>query len=80
MTSPETGPNHPTDESPDAPLVGRALVRRRIGLALATVGVLAIVLMWVAAFNGWGSTDSIDQLSDKRWTKQANAVCTDRRE
>ncbi|MBK6439975.1 MAG: hypothetical protein IPF88_15755 [Candidatus Microthrix sp.] len=76
MTPPETDPNDPADESPDAPLAGGALVRRRIGMALATLGVLAIVLMWVAAFNGWGSTDSVDQLSDTQWTKQANAVCT----
>jgi hypothetical protein len=76
VTPPETDPNDPADESPDAPLAGGALVRRRIGMALATLGVLAIVLMWVAAFNGWGSTDSVDQLSDTQWTKQANAVCT----
>ncbi len=75
MTSPETDPTQPTDESPDAPLAGRALVRHRVGVALATVGVIAIVVMWVAAFNGWGSTDSVDQLSDGRWVEQARTVC-----
>ena len=75
MTSPETDPTNPADDSPEAPLAGGALVRRRIGMALAVVGVLTIVLMWVAAFNGWGSTDSIDQLSDGRWVDQARTVC-----
>lgn len=79
-SSPETGPTDPADDSPDAPLTGRALVRRRIGLGLGTIGVLAVVVMWVAAFAGWGSTDHVDQLSDERWTKEAGEVCADSRE
>lgn len=79
MTSPSPPETGPTDDSPEAPLSGRALIRRRVGLVLAGGGVILIVLMWVAAFAHWGSTDSVDQLDDQRWTSEARAVCADDR-
>lgn len=53
--------------------------RRRIGLLLGALAVLAVIIMWVAAFAGWGSTESIDQLADERWTSEAREICADRR-
>lgn len=76
--SPEPNPADPADESPDEPLTGGSLSRRRIGLVLGTVAVLIIGFMWVAAFSGWGSTETIDQLKDKRWTAAARSVCAPR--
>ena len=48
-------------------------------MVLGGVAILAVVIMWVAAFAGVGSTQSIDRLNDKRWTSAARDVCTEQR-
>lgn len=48
-------------------------------MVLGGVAILAVVIMWVAAFAGVGSTQSIDRLKDKRWTSAAGDVCTKQR-
>jgi len=48
---------------------------------IATVVIIvALGFMWVAAFAGWGSTESVDQLSDKRWTGAARSICATSRD
>ncbi|MCB1028579.1 MAG: hypothetical protein KDB24_12555, partial [Microthrixaceae bacterium] len=78
MTSPPPT-EAPPDEPEADPLTGADLGRRRIGMILASIALLAIIAMWVAAFAGWGSTDSIDRLADERWVDSARDICTDRR-
>ncbi|MEZ5381117.1 MAG: hypothetical protein R2754_04885 [Microthrixaceae bacterium] len=58
----------------------QALSRRRLGMIAVGVILVALAFMWVAAFAGWGSTESVDQLGDERWVAAARDVCATSRE